>query len=338
MPEEEVDTGESFSGLLSAEMTPNDSRSVRDIGMYPGQSTEPRAAVSESGDNDRSGFRVDIEGLRAVAVGLVLLYHAGVRQMPGGFVGVDVFFVISGFLITGHLVRELETSGRVSLTRFYARRAKRLLPATAAVLVASAVLTWRFLPVTDRSTVAGDTVAAALYVVNWRLRAEAWITSLRGVRSAVQHFWSLAVEEQFYVVWPLLLGSHRLVGEATRRRRSRANGRRRRSGRGALARVVGPSDVPRLRDRVLRHDDSPLGARRGRRRGDRRATLEAPASHARHRDRAGSGSQPSPRAARSSMRAPSGQDIGPFFPRWATAAVIVAGFSTGGGGAARLLS
>ena len=87
------------------------------------------------------GYRPDIEGMRAIAILLVLLYHAGLPFLPGGFVGVDVFFVISGFLITGLLIRELETSGKVSLTRFYARRAKRLLPATGIVLIATTVLT-----------------------------------------------------------------------------------------------------------------------------------------------------------------------------------------------------
>ena len=92
----------------------------------------------------RSAFRPDIEGLRSVAIGLVLIYHAGVRELPGGFVGVDVFFVISGFLITGLLIRELERDeADLAARRFYARRAKRLLPATAVVLVATALLTWK---------------------------------------------------------------------------------------------------------------------------------------------------------------------------------------------------
>lgn len=153
-----------------------------------------------------SGFRADIEGLRAVAVMLVLVYHAGVKLLPGGFVGVDAFFVISGFLITGLLVREVESAGSVALARFWARRAKRLLPATALVLVATAALTWRFLPVTQQSTFAGDIVAAALYVVNWRLadRSVDYLAEDVGP-SPVQHFWSLAVEEQFYLIWPLLL-------------------------------------------------------------------------------------------------------------------------------------
>lgn len=152
------------------------------------------------------GFRPDIEGMRAVAILLVLVYHAGLPFLPGGFVGVDVFFVISGFLITGLLIKELETNGRVSLPRFYARRAKRLLPATALVLVATTILTWLSTSVVHWRTFGLDVVGAATYVVNWVLagRAVDYLAEDVGV-SPVQHFWSLAVEEQFYIVWPLLL-------------------------------------------------------------------------------------------------------------------------------------
>ncbi|MBD8063112.1 acyltransferase family protein [Oceanitalea stevensii] len=164
-----------------------------------------------------AAFRPDIEGLRAVAIGLVLVYHAGVRQLPGGFVGVDVFFVISGFLITGLLIRELERDGRVSLRRFYARRAKRLLPAAGLVLVVTSALTFWTLPVVDWRAFGWDVVGAALYVVNWVLagRSVDYLAEDVGA-SPVQHFWSLAVEEQFYIVWPLLLV---LVGWLVRRSR-----------------------------------------------------------------------------------------------------------------------
>lgn len=164
-----------------------------------------------------AAFRPDIEGLRAIAVGLVLVYHAGVDQVSGGFVGVDIFFVLSGFLITGLLVRELERTGRVSLSRFYARRAKRLLPATAVVLVVTALLTWLYIPVTQWRAFGGDIVSAALYVVNWRLadRSVDYLAEGTGA-SPVQHFWSLAVEEQYYIVWPLLLLLVALVVRRTR--------------------------------------------------------------------------------------------------------------------------
>ena len=152
------------------------------------------------------GFRGDVQGLRAVAVLLVLLYHAGVSFLPGGFIGVDVFFVISGFLITGLIVREIESTGRLSLSRFYARRARRLLPATAVIFVFVAVMTLAVLPVTRWENIAQDLSAASLYVINWTLAARSIDYLSQGVaESPLQHFWSLAVEEQFYVLWPLLI-------------------------------------------------------------------------------------------------------------------------------------
>ena len=151
-------------------------------------------------------FRADIQGLRAVAVLMVLAFHAGVTLLPGGFAGVDVFFVISGFLITGLLVREVQRTGRVSLSRFYARRARRLLPAASVVLVATGLLSWAFLPATQWSTTGRDLVAAAFYVINWQLAQRSVDYLAEGsLASPVQHYWSLAVEEQFYVLWPLLI-------------------------------------------------------------------------------------------------------------------------------------
>ncbi|MGQ5261635.1 acyltransferase family protein [Micromonospora sp. ZYX-F-536] len=144
--------------------------------------------------------------MRAVAVLLVLLGHAGVRHLPGGFVGVDVFFVISGFLITGLLLHELDQRGRLSLTDFYARRAKRLLPAAATVLVATLLLTYFLLPRGRWSTTAWDVIASACYAMNWRMAGQSLdYVAANDAPSIAQHFWSLAVEEQFYLVWPLLL-------------------------------------------------------------------------------------------------------------------------------------
>ncbi|OKJ17454.1 hypothetical protein AMK19_03650 [Kitasatospora sp. CB01950] len=147
-----------------------------------------------------------MEGLRAIAVLLVLAFHAAPKLLPGGFVGVDVFFVISGFLITSLLVHEINKNGRLSLAGFYARRAKRLLPAACLTLLAAAGLTYVFLPITQRSVFGGDILAAALYFVNWRL-ADRSVDYLAAdvMPSPVQHFWSLAVEEQFYLVWPVLI-------------------------------------------------------------------------------------------------------------------------------------
>jgi peptidoglycan/LPS O-acetylase OafA/YrhL len=150
-------------------------------------------------------FRPDVQGLRAIAVTMVVIYHLYPRVLPGGFVGVDVFFVISGFLITGHLWREYQRSGRVRLLDFWGRRARRLLPAAALVLT----VTWgvaRFvLPSSQLSETAEQVRASALYYQNWLLAHDA-VDYLNSGEAAtpVQHFWSLSVEEQFYLVWPLL--------------------------------------------------------------------------------------------------------------------------------------
>lgn len=184
--------------------------------------TEPRTRGRAPGAS--GAFRRDIQGLRAVAVVLVLLYHAGVPMVGGGFVGVDVFFVISGFLITGLILREVESTGGISLSRFYSRRARRLLPATALVFVGVTLITLLLLPVTQWRVIAGDLAASAFYVVNWRL-ADRSVDYLADdtAASPLQHFWSLAVEEQFYVVWPLLVlallwWSRRAGGAVSRRR------------------------------------------------------------------------------------------------------------------------
>ncbi|WP_134774627.1 acyltransferase family protein [Ornithinimicrobium flavum] len=151
-------------------------------------------------------FRADIEGMRALAVLGVLLWHAGVRFLPGGFTGVDVFFVVSGFLMTSLLLEEARARGRIDLGRFYARRARRLLPAALAALVGTALLTVAFLPRSRWAETGADLVASATYLVNWRM---AWRSvdylDIERAPSPVQHYWSLAVEEQFYVVWPILL-------------------------------------------------------------------------------------------------------------------------------------
>ena len=165
-------------------------------------STKPRPRASASG----SRFRPDVEGLRALAVVSVLLYHAGVSTFSGGYVGVDVFFVISGYLITGLLLREMEQTGRVSLMGFYARRAKRLLPTLAVVLVTVSVLAWLLLPPVRRAATYLDVVASGLYAVNWWLASQAVdYAAVSASVSPVQHIWSLAVEEQFYLVWPPLM-------------------------------------------------------------------------------------------------------------------------------------
>jgi peptidoglycan/LPS O-acetylase OafA/YrhL len=176
--------------------------------VTPGGSTEAHGGSSDAANPvpSKGGFRPDIEGLRAVAVGAVLLYHAGVPFAPGGYVGVDVFFVISGFLITGLLLRELESTGTVSLARFYSRRAKRLLPLTVVVLGVVVFLSWLLFDPVRMDEVSLGVVASGLYVMNWLLAARATDYFAAGLQaSPVQHFWTLAVEEQFYLLWPTVL-------------------------------------------------------------------------------------------------------------------------------------
>lgn len=162
-----------------------------------------------------SAFRPDIQGLRAIAVLAVLIYHIWPEVLPGGYVGVDVFFVISGFLITGLLVREFERSGTVSLVQFYARRIRRLLPAAGATLLAVAIAGFVWLSVSEWRPLSRELLASAFYFENWLLvsRSVDYLAQ-DAAPSALQHFWSLSVEEQFYIIWPLLM---LLVGGIARR-------------------------------------------------------------------------------------------------------------------------
>ncbi|MFS0885027.1 acyltransferase family protein [Aeromicrobium sp. 179-A 4D2 NHS] len=149
--------------------------------------------------------RLDLQGLRAVAVLVVVLYHAGV-PIPGGFVGVDVFFVLSGFLIIGLLVNELTTRGRIDFGQFWAKRARRLVPASALVLVATLAVGSTVLSYFDRKALATDAMWSALFSANWNYAfAGDDYMNADGTPSAFRHFWSLAVEEQFYLLAPVLL-------------------------------------------------------------------------------------------------------------------------------------
>ena len=157
-------------------------------------------------DGATGGFRPDVEGLRGVAVLAVLLFHAGFTGLGGGFVGVDVFFVISGFLITGLLVREHGRTGTIRLSAFYARRVRRLLPAALTTLVVTLVASMVLVAPLDRPGVAADASAAALSVANIRFAVSTgdYFANL-SAPSPFLHYWSLAVEEQFYLVWPALI-------------------------------------------------------------------------------------------------------------------------------------
>lgn len=174
------------------------------------------------GRSDRK-FRPDIQGLRSVAVILVVLYHCGVPGVPGGYVGVDVFFVISGFLITRQLVVERRRTGRIALRAFYARRIKRLLPSASAVIATTVIAFRLWGPPLQSAGVAKDAIFTAFYAMNFRLAAEQVdYQNVDGPVSPFQHFWSLAVEEQFYILWPVIIV---LVGIAWRRRFGTALGR-----------------------------------------------------------------------------------------------------------------
>ncbi|MFO1540035.1 MAG: acyltransferase family protein [Chloroflexota bacterium] len=171
-----------------------------------GQRTE------QDGAGARAGFRPDIEGMRGIAVALVVLFHAGPFGVTGGFIGVDVFFVLSGFLITGLLLREAETRRRIDLGGFYARRIRRLLPAGALVLAVTLLAAPFAVAPIDLPVVALDGAAAALSVANLRFAAESGYFATAGDPSPFLHFWSLSVEEQFYLVWPVLVALGVRVG------------------------------------------------------------------------------------------------------------------------------
>ena len=150
--------------------------------------------------------RGDIQGLRALAVLLVVLCHAGVGGLTGGFVGVDVFFVVSGFLITGLLLAEADRNGRISFVGFYARRARRILPAAAVTLVSTALAATWLLNFVRAREVVWDSVFAASFAANVRFAEQGTdYFAAADPPSPLLHFWSLAVEEQFYLVWPALL-------------------------------------------------------------------------------------------------------------------------------------
>jgi peptidoglycan/LPS O-acetylase OafA/YrhL len=162
--------------------------------------------------------RQDIQGLRGVAVLLVVFAHAGVGFLKGGYVGVDVFFVLSGFLITGILLSGALRDGRLSLATFYARRARRILPAAALTLVATDFAAYYLLNFVRAREAVSDSIWASFFAANVRFARQGTDYFAQGQPpSPIQHFWSLAVEEQFYLVWPTLL-SVVLFGPAINRR------------------------------------------------------------------------------------------------------------------------
>ncbi len=151
----------------------------------------------------QSNFRSDLEGLRGLAILLVVLFHAGMRGLGGGFVGVDVFFVMSGFFITGMLARETSETGGINLTDFYAKRALRLLPPLLVVLMVTLALVMFLYAPIDRTSIAANARAVAMYSGNMAFAKES-VDYFSAGENPLLHTWSLAVEQQFYFFWPML--------------------------------------------------------------------------------------------------------------------------------------
>ena len=188
----------------------------------PPASRLPTRRARDNGDRPerRPGIRA-LDGVRAVAVALVLADHGGIPGMAGGFLGVDVFFVLSGFLITSLLLDELGRSGRIDLANFWIRRARRLLPALVLMVLTVAVGRQLFSP----EAIVGlrdDAVAAFFWVANWMFVADKTGYFAQGAPpSPLQHAWSLGVEEQYYIVWPLVLVAVAVVLAARARRQDK---------------------------------------------------------------------------------------------------------------------
>lgn len=168
--------------------------------MFTRTTTAPGVAGAST------SFRPDIEGMRALAVCGVIAFHFGMSELSGGFIGVDIFFVLSGYLITSHLMQEIGRSGTVDLWRFYGRRARRLLPAALLVIVTTLVSGYFILAPVEQQLYAKGALFASSYVINlWLLRWSFDYFAADTASNPFLHFWSLSVEEQFYLLWPALL-------------------------------------------------------------------------------------------------------------------------------------
>jgi peptidoglycan/LPS O-acetylase OafA/YrhL len=168
--------------------------------------TAPAATGAGSRATKPDHFLPHIQGLRAIAVLLVVVYHFWPGRLTGGYIGVDVFFVISGFLITQQLTRQLERTDRIALPSFYAKRARRLLPAAITVLIFASLATLFIMPLSSLTENVREILASTFYVENWVLALNS-VDYLAAANEAslVQHYWSLSLEEQFYLFWPVLL-------------------------------------------------------------------------------------------------------------------------------------
>lgn len=171
--------------------------------------TTGSSAAAPGPDSPASGPHLSylpaLDGLRAIAVIGVLVFHGGVSWLPGGFLGVDAFFVLSGFLITSLLVREWESAGKIALGAFWARRARRLLPALFALVLVVVCVAPFAMPRGTYPGLRGDAISTLLYVANWHfVFTGATYFAQTGPQSPLTHTWSLAIEEQFYLVWPIV--------------------------------------------------------------------------------------------------------------------------------------
>lgn len=218
--------GRSVRGLTGAGAGARDEAAGASADTAVGAGRDPAPGAADPATGVASGppvpapfeYQPALDGLRALAVVAVLLYHGNATWARGGFLGVDAFFVLSGYLITSLLLIEHARQGRIALRAFWARRARRLLPALFAVLVAVAAYGAFLAPADQVRSIWADGISTLLYVQNWHQIFSHQSYFASGAPSPLRHAWSLAIEEQWYVVWPLLLG---LLVALTRRRRLR---------------------------------------------------------------------------------------------------------------------
>lgn len=201
---------------------------MKPVDAVPAESPAARTRPAPAG---RAGLvhLPGLDGLRGLAVLAVLVYHAEVGVLPGGFLGVDLFFVLSGFLITGLLLAEQRRTGRIHLGAFWGRRFRRLLPAVLVFLVAVAMASWLWADATELERIREDALAGLFYIANWWFIASGQsYAGAFSTPSPVTHLWSLSVEEQYYLLWPFVVGACLGAVGAARRRAivNRPGGRR----------------------------------------------------------------------------------------------------------------